>query len=118
MQFDLAVAVLTLTAGLLDVLAFRERLLANRFAVGDLRTANIGLHVIFAQHAVDDDFQVQFAHAGDQGLAGIGFGGNAESRIFLRQTLHGHAQFVLVSLGFRLDGHGNNRRREIRWTQE
>ena len=74
MQFDLAVAVLALTTGLLDVLAFGNGLLANRFAIGDLRTADVCLHVIFAQHAVDDDFQVQFAHPGNQGLAGIGLG--------------------------------------------
>ena len=88
-------------------------LLANRFAISHLRTADVGLHVIFAQHAVDDDFQVQFAHAGDQCLSGIRLGRNAERRIFLRQPLHGHAQLVLVGFRFRLDGHGNNRRGEI-----
>ena len=113
MQLDLAVAVLTLTAGLLDVFAFGNGLLANGFAIGDLRTADIGLHVIFAQHAVNDDFQVQFAHAGDQCLAGIRLGGNAERGIFLRQALHSDAELVLVRLGFRLDSDGNNRRGKL-----
>src|SRR5258705_14003347 len=97
-HFDFAVTVWTLTAGLLDVSAFRERLLANRFAIGNLGASDVGLHVVFAQHAVDDEFKVKFTHAGDQGLAGIGFGGNAAGRIFLRDALQGNAQFVLVSL--------------------
>ena len=42
-------------------------------------------------------------------MAGVRFRGNAERRIFLRQALHGHAQFVLVGFGLGLDGHGNNR---------
>src|ERR1700675_4424595 len=113
MQFDFAVAVLTLTAGLLDVAALGERLLANRFAIGNLRAADIGLHVVFAQHAVDDNFEVKLAHAGDQGLAGIGLGGNAERGIFLREALQGDAQFVLVGLGFGFDGDGNHGSREI-----
>src|SRR5207302_7130214 len=77
-QFNFAVAVLTLPAGLLDVPALGERLLADCFAIGDLRAADVGLNVVFAQHAVDDNFKVQFAHAGDQSLAGVGFGGNPE----------------------------------------
>ena len=96
-------------AGLLDVFAFGDGFLANRFAIRHLRTADVGLHVVFAQHAVDDNFQVQFAHAGNQCLSGIGLGRNAERRIFLRQPLHGHAQLVLVGLGLRLDGYGNYR---------
>src|SRR6267378_2992420 len=113
MQLDLAVAVLALAAGLLDVFALANGLLANRLAVRHLRTAHVRLHVVFAQHAVHDNFQVQFAHAGDQRLSGIRLGGNAERRIFLRKPLHGHAQFVLVSLGLWLDGHGNHGRREF-----
>src|SRR5712692_7308133 len=113
MQFDFAVAVLPAAAGLLDVSPFGDGLLADGFAVGHLRAAHVRLHVVFAQHAVHDDFQVQFAHAGNQGLAGIRLGGYAERRIFLSQALHGHAQLVLVGLGLRLDGHGNDRCREF-----
>src|SRR5882762_3871293 len=112
-QFDFAVSVLALTAGLLDVAAFGERLLANRFAIGNLGASDVGLHIVFAQHAVDDDFKVKFTHAGDQGLAGIGFGGNAEGRIFLREALQGDPQLVLVRLGFRLDGDGNHGSRKV-----
>ena len=38
---------------------------ANRFAIGDLRASDRRLHAKFAHHAVHDDFQVQFAHAGN-----------------------------------------------------
>ena len=37
--------------------------LQNRFAVRHLRPAHVRLHVEFAHHAVDDDFEVQLAHA-------------------------------------------------------
>jgi len=81
--------------------------------ISQWRTADVGLHVVFAKHAVNDDFQVQFAHAGDQRLSGIRLGGNAEGRVFLGEALHRNTQLVLVGLGFWLDGHGNNRRREV-----
>src|SRR5467141_1495212 len=112
-QLNFAMPVLAASAGLLDVFAFRGGLLANGFAVRHLGTPHVGLHVIFAQHAVHDNFQVQFAHAGDQRLPGIRFRGNTERGIFLRQPLHRHTQFVLVGFRLRLDGHGNNRCGEI-----
>src|SRR6266481_4775277 len=118
MQNNFAMAVLAASAGLLDVFAFRFGFLADRFAIRHLRTANISLHIVFAQHAVDDDFEVQLAHAGNQRLPCIRFGGHAERRIFLREALHSDAEFVLVSLGLGLDSHGNNRRREINRFQD
>ncbi len=113
MQNNFAVAVLAAPAGLLDVLAFGFRFLADRFTVSHLRTADVGLHVVFAQHAVNDDFEMQLAHAGNQCLPGIRFGRNAECRIFLRKPLHGHAQLVLVGLGLGFNGDRNYRRRKI-----
>src|SRR5882757_7785709 len=113
MQNNFAMAVLAASAGLLDVFAFRFRFLADRFAVRHLWAANISLHVVFAQHAVDDDFEVQLTHAGNQRLPGIRFSGHAERWIFLREALHRHAQLVLVSLGLGLDSHGDYRRRKV-----
>ena len=57
-DFDLGVTILAAAAGLADVFAFGGGRLANRFAVGHLRTAHAGLHVELAHHAIDDDFQV------------------------------------------------------------
>jgi hypothetical protein len=35
----------------------------DRLAIGNLRCADIGVHTVFTPQAVDDDLQVQFAHA-------------------------------------------------------
>jgi hypothetical protein len=43
--------------------------LADGLAVGHLRLADVGFDAELALHAVDDDFQVQLAHARDDGLA-------------------------------------------------
>ena len=58
-------AVHTVAAGLLDVLAFDllNRLL-NALAVGDLRVADVGLDLELALHAVDENLQVELAHPG------------------------------------------------------
>src|SRR5579864_1917649 len=109
MQDDFAMTVLSAAAGLLNVFAFGFRLFANRFAVRHLRPTHIGLHVVFAQHAVHDNLEMKLAHAGDQRLPGVRLRRNAEGRILLREPLHGHAQLVLVRFRFRLDGYGNNR---------
>ena len=68
---NLGVAVVAGTAGLTDVLAFRLSLLADRLAIGDLRLADVGLDLVLAHHAVDDDLQMKLAHTGDDRLAGI-----------------------------------------------
>ena len=39
--------------------------LGDRLAVGDLRRADLALHVELAHHAIADDLQVQLAHALD-----------------------------------------------------
>ncbi|MNT88751.1 hypothetical protein D3C72_2293630 [compost metagenome] len=72
-------AVLSLAAGLAHELAIHiADLLADGFPVGHLRFADIGLDVEFALHAFDEDLQVQLAHAGDDGLAGLVVGAHAK----------------------------------------
>jgi hypothetical protein len=93
----------------LMILAFALGLAGDGFAVGDLRRAGAGIDFKFALEAVNNDFQVQFAHAGNDKLAGFLVGEAAEGRVFLRQTLQAFAQFLLVRLGFRLDGHADDR---------
>ncbi len=89
------------------------RHVTDRFAIRHLRLADIGADAELALHAVDDDFQVQLAHAGQNRLAGVGIGRDPERRIFLRQLLDRHAQLFLIGLGLRLDGELNHRRREV-----
>src|SRR6195952_324420 len=99
------VAVLALAAGLANELAFDVLLdLADRLAVGHLRLADVGFHAEFALHAVDDDFQVELAHAGNDGLARFLVGAQAERRIFRGQAAEGDAHLFLVGLGLGLDG--------------
>ena len=45
--------------------------LRDRLAVGDLRPADVRVDVELALQAVDDDLEVELAHAGDQRLAGL-----------------------------------------------
>ena len=83
-------------------------LLADGFAVGDLRAADVGLHVELALHAVDDDVQMELAHARDDGLAGFFVGLDAEGLVFFGQAAHGMAHLLLVGFGLRLDGDGDD----------
>ena len=72
--------------GLLDVLTFSLCRAENGLAVGHLWFAHVGFHAEFALHAVNNNFQVQFAHTTDDGLAGFFVGVDAERRIFCSQT--------------------------------
>ena len=109
---QLDVTIVPGAAGLADVLTFRLRFLANGFAVCHLRFAHIGFHFVFAHHAVNDDFQMQLAHAADDGLPGIRISRNLEGGIFLRQTGQRDSHLFLVTLRLWLDGDGNHRRGE------
>src|SRR5579883_1354182 len=75
---NLHVTVLTVTAGLLDVATFAFGVLADGFAIRNLRLADVGADAEFAHHAVHDDLEVQFAHSRKNGLTGFGVGGHAE----------------------------------------
>ena len=64
--------ILAAAAGLLDI-AHLGALdgAGDRLAVGHLGLANPRLHAELAQHAVNQHFQVQLAHARDNGLPGL-----------------------------------------------
>src|SRR6185312_12206439 len=62
------VTVLAAAAGLAHELALGLHGAANRLAIGHLRLADVGLDLELALHAVDDDLEVQLAHAGDDRL--------------------------------------------------
>ena len=51
---------------------------------------------------------MKLAHAGDEGLARLRVGSDAESRVFLSETLQADGKTFLVTLGIRLDGHRDN----------
>ena len=87
--------------------------LARTLAVGNLRLADVRLDLELAQQTVDDDLQVELAHAGDDGLTGFVVGGDAERRVLLGELLKSEAHLVLLSLGLRLDGNVDNRIGEL-----
>src|SRR5947209_1945553 len=97
-----------LLVGVLDLLD----LAGDRLAVGDLRPADVRLDLELAAHPVDQHLQVQFAHSGDDRLAGLLVGPDLEGRVLLGEPLDRGAQLLLVTLGLRLDGHVDHRRRE------
>src|SRR6185312_10531370 len=106
------VAVLAAAARLLDELALLLDRLLEGLAVGDLRLAHRSLHAELALHTVDDDLEVQLAHAGDDGLARLLVGAHAERRILLREAPERHAHPLLVGLGLGLHGLRDHRLRE------
>ena len=104
---------LSRSAGLLFVgeFALLDRALDGLF-VGHLRLADVGLDLELAAHPVDQDVQVQLAHAADDGLAGFVVLVDLEGRVFLSQLLDGQGQFLLVTLGLGLDRDLDDRVRE------
>ena len=114
LDVDVDDAVLARAAGLLDEAALD--LLgraADRLAVGDLRAADVGLDAVLALHAVDEDLEVQLAHAGDLGLAGLLVGLDLEGRVLLGQAAEGDGHLLLVGLRLRLDGDLDDRLGEV-----
>ena len=104
--------VLPVATGLANVLAFRFGVLADGLAIRHLRLADVGLDLVLAHHAVDDDFEMQLAHAADDGLSAVGIGVNLEGGIFLGQLGKRHAHLFLVGLGLGLDRNRNHGNRE------
>ena len=100
--------------GLLDEFAFAIRRDKDRFLVGNLRFARVGLDLELPEHPVPNDLEVKLAHAGDDGLPGFLVCEDAEGRVLLCQALERVGHLLLVELGLRLDGHGDDGIREGR----
>jgi hypothetical protein len=62
-----------------------------------------------ALQAVDDDLEVQLAHAGDDGLPRLFVGVGTERRVLVSELLQARAELVDVTLGARLDRDGDDR---------
>jgi len=105
---DRAVAELTATAGLLDVLAARFGFAGDRFFVGDLGLADDDFDLHVAGELVAQDFQVQLAHAGNDGLAGFFIVVGAEGWVFALERSERFAQLLLIGGGLGLDRHADD----------
>src|SRR4051794_2361580 len=77
-NLELDMRVLSTATSLLLEYFFSGSSLRNGFAIGDLRLADICFDAEFAFHAIDDDLEVQLAHAGNNCLAGFVIGRNIE----------------------------------------
>src|SRR5690606_15980238 len=86
-DLDVDLGKLSATTRLLLVCVVLVHTCANGFAVSHLRTSDIGLYLELAPQAIDDDLQVQLAHAGDDRLAGLLVGRNLERRILFGKLL-------------------------------
>ena len=105
-------------AGLLLVRVVDLGGLRDRLAIGHLRLADARLHLELAPHAVDDDVEMQLAHAGDDRLAGFLVGLHAERRILGGEPAERDAHLLLVGLGVRLDGDLDDRLGELHALQD
>ncbi|KEP72709.1 hypothetical protein HR12_41035, partial [Microbacterium sp. SUBG005] len=84
---------LTRTTGLLlvGVVVTLDRL-ADGLAVRHLGLSDVGLDLELALHAVDEDVEVELAHALDDRLTGLGVLLDAERRVFFGELLDGDTQ--------------------------
>ena len=81
----------------------------ERFLVVDLRSALTDLDAELAAQTVDDDLQVQLAHAADHGLAAVLVGLDGERRVFFGQFAQSDTELVEILLSLRLDGQTDHR---------
>src|SRR6185503_14029877 len=95
-------AVLAAATGLLDELALDLDRLADRLAIRDLRRADVRLDAELALHPVDEDLEMQLAHARDDRLARFLVAAHAKRRVLLRQAIERNAHLLLVGLRLRL----------------
>src|ERR1041384_6125540 len=98
---------------LLNVFRLSFSLPANLFPKGYLRLSDIGLYLKFAQHAIVDDFQMQFTHPSNDGLRSLFIRLHPEGGIFLRQLLKREPHLLLILLGFWFNCHCDDRLREL-----
>ena len=89
LEIEYRVAVLTATAGLPDEFAYALGGDFHGLAVSDLWAPDIRADMELAGETVHEDFEVQFAHSGDNRLTGLLIGVDLEGRVFLE-----HGQFA------------------------
>ena len=95
--------ILALTTRLADELTFAVGSHLDGFAIRDLGLARRGLDLELALHAIANNVEVKFAHAGENSLTRVLVGLDAKGRVFGDESLQRIAHLFLVSLGVRLD---------------
>ena len=108
LDLDLDMTVLALTTRLTSVLGLLVGLLADGLTVSDLRCADVRLDLELTEQTVNDDLQMELAHAGDDGLTSLLVGVGLEGRILFGQLCQRDAHLLVAGLGLRLDGDADN----------
>src|SRR5690606_22772729 len=104
LDVDHHMTVLPATARLPDELALDvQRSATDRFAIRNLRPADVRIDLELATQTVDDDLEGQLAHPGDDRLTGPLVRVDPEGRILLGELAETVGQLVLVRLRLRLD---------------
>ncbi len=103
LKLDPNVTILTTTTGLLDVLTLCFGGAADGFAISNLRSAGVSFNTMLFLEAVDSDFEMKLAHAGNNRLAGLFVGVDAKGRIFFDELLEAEAHFFLIGFGLWLN---------------
>src|SRR5699024_3987276 len=103
LDLDLDVTILALTARLTSVLGLLVGFLANGLAVSNLGSADVGLDLELTQQTVDDDLQMELAHAGDDGLTGLFVGPGTEGGVLFRQLGQSNAHLLGTGIGLGLN---------------
>mmetsp|Transcript_25335 Transcript_25335/g.60550 ORF Transcript_25335/g.60550 Transcript_25335/m.60550 type:complete len:792 (-) Transcript_25335:17-2392(-) len=117
-ELDLDARELPRAARLLLVRVVHRRALRHRLAVRHLGRANRALNVELAHHAVDDDLQMQLAHALDDGLPRLLVAREAEGRVLGRELDERLRHLVVLLLRGRLHRHLDHRLREVHLLQD
>src|SRR6185312_15147472 len=94
---------LTTATGLLRITHLAIGRTRQRFFVRDLRLTDARLDAELALQTVDDDLEVELAHAGDDDLTCLLVGLDPERRVLGHELLQAVAEFLLIALRLRLD---------------
>ena len=117
LDHDRDAGVLAVAARLLLVDVLRLDLRGDGLAVGDFRRVQVDFDAELPLHLLRGDFDVRFAHAGDDRFAGGLVAVHVERRIFFGDTVQRRAELVDVCFAFRCDGDVERRLRKLQRRQ-
>src|SRR3989304_3682471 len=104
--------ILTSSARLANKSTFGLHRFGDGFPVGHLGFSHVGLDIELPQESIDNDFQMEFPHAGEYGLPRFFICSYLEGRIFQNQFLEGSSKSFKVALCLRFNCDRNHRVRE------
>ncbi len=100
------------TAGLLLVRVLFGHFSGDGFAIGHLRLAHDAFDTELGSHTVERDFQMQLAHAAQNGLTRVAIGFQMQRGIGAHHLTERRAEFFLLAFDLGLHGDADDRIRE------